>query len=169
MSAQVFEPLVFFTCLSSEGVSISADWRISHCSEGTLNRIWRIYADWDPLFIRVPPFLRIMCGLEVFVFGPCYLISAMVLRCRVLPPWFPCFSLFFSGALFYSTVLYFAYEWLFAPSAYVNVTMVALVNAPWAILPCVLSSRVLSRARDTTGSFSSPSGSTSCFNSSKWN
>ena len=98
-----------------------------------MNRIWRIYADWDPLFIRVPPFLRIMCGLEVFVFGPCYLISAMVLRCRVLPPWFPCFSLFFSGALFYSTVLYFAYEWLFAPSAYVNVTMVALVNAPWAI------------------------------------
>jgi len=31
-------------------------------------QVWRTYAGWDPLFIRVPPFLRIMCSIEVGTF-----------------------------------------------------------------------------------------------------
>jgi hypothetical protein len=167
--ALVFEPTVYFGCLSSDGASVVADWRISHCEEGWIDNMWRVYADWDPLFIRVPPFLRIMCTIEVFVFGPCYVICALGLSQRPPPMWLPGFALLFSGALLYSTSVFFLYEYLFAPSAFVNLPMLALVHGPWTIVPCVLAWRCISfiRHAQTLGP-TSPRGVIGCFNTDKW-
>ena len=30
--ALIFEPMVFFGCLSGDGISVAADWRISNCA-----------------------------------------------------------------------------------------------------------------------------------------
>lgn len=167
--ALVFEPLVYFGCLSAEGVSVSADWRISHCKDGYIQDIWRLYASWDPLFIRVPPFLRIMCGIEVFIFGPSYMICALCLSMRIPPLWFPAFALFFAGSLFYSTLLYFAYEMLFAPAAFVNMSMVILINIPWSIIPIILAYRAMQMisVAQTFGP-TTPRGMIGCFNTDKW-
>jgi hypothetical protein len=169
-TALIFEPISYFGCYSADGISVSADWRISHCEEGFILDVWRLYGSWDPLFIRVPPFLRIMCGIEVFIFGPCYTICAICLSMKVPPRWFAGFALFFSGALFYSTVVYFAYEVLFAPEAFTNMTMVILVNIPWSIIPMILAYRAMSMisAVQTFGP-STPRGVIGCFNTDKWN
>ena len=145
------------------------DWRISHCPDGAINSLWRTYISWDPLFIRVPPFLRIMCSIEVFVFGPSYALMALALRQPAPPRWFPGFALAFSGALLYSTAVFFTYEVLFAPRDFVNLPMVCLVNAPWSLLPLALGTRALEliRAAQLLGP-TSPRGIIGCFNSDKW-
>ena len=37
--ALVLEPLVYFGCLSADGVSVAADWRISHCPDGIVSAV----------------------------------------------------------------------------------------------------------------------------------
>ena len=37
--ALVLEPLVYFGCLSADGVSVAADWRISHCPDGVVSAV----------------------------------------------------------------------------------------------------------------------------------
>lgn len=36
-----------------------------------------IYAQWDPMFLIVPLWLRVLCSIEVFLFGPLYLAVAV--------------------------------------------------------------------------------------------
>ncbi len=131
--AFVIEPLFYFGC----------NWETKNCSDSPFwavqanGLLWSFYADYDVLFVNVPMWLRVMCSIEVFVFGPLYLITAHAFYYR--SPYLLCLSLTFSGALFYSTIVYFVME-LFSDS---NLDVVFLVNIPWSIVPVLLVYRVL--------------------------
>lgn len=44
---------------------------------------WHWYArSFDPVFLKPPPLLRLMCGLDFFVFGPFHLAAAYALHHR---------------------------------------------------------------------------------------
>mmetsp|Transcript_1215 Transcript_1215/g.1229 ORF Transcript_1215/g.1229 Transcript_1215/m.1229 type:complete len:91 (+) Transcript_1215:2-274(+) len=81
-----------------------------------------------------------MCSIEVFLFGPLYFVCAYGLQYKL--KWLPYIALPFCGALFYSTIVYFAME-LIEPLPGTNMIAVILVNIPWSILPILLSLRVL--------------------------
>jgi hypothetical protein len=102
--------------------------------------IWLFYAQWDPLFINIPMWLRVMCAIEVFVFGPLYLIVAIGMVSN--SKWLPYIAHPFSGALFYSTLVYFAMEIIEYSPGNTNMTAIFLVNIPWTILPVLLSYRI---------------------------
>jgi hypothetical protein len=54
-------------------------------------------------------------------------------------PWLQPLALLFSGALVYSTVVYFAMEVVLANSSGADMTMVFLINGPWTVIPCILA------------------------------
>jgi hypothetical protein len=130
--ALTFEPAYYFGC----------EWsgRLCPAAEGSplmrvVRDLWMIYAHWDPLFLDVPLWLRVLCSIEVFVFGPLYLVTAWGIWRRA--PWLSSLALPFSGALVYSTGVYFAMELLEAMPG-TNMFMVFAVNLPWTIVPLVL-------------------------------
>lgn len=133
--ALTFEPAFYFGC----------DWSARLCPAAqtspvvaTVRDAWMIYAHWDPLFFDVPLWLRVLCFIEVFVFGPLYLITAWGIFRRA--SWLPALALPFSGALVYSTVVYFAMEVLEAVPG-TSMAMVLAVNLPWTVVPLVLMLR----------------------------
>mmetsp|Transcript_8606 Transcript_8606/g.12843 ORF Transcript_8606/g.12843 Transcript_8606/m.12843 type:complete len:166 (-) Transcript_8606:51-548(-) len=136
--ALVFEPLYYFGC----------DWSYEGCAASPheivviVGNIWKIYCDWDPLFLDIPSWLRVMCIIEVFVFGPLYAICAYGLQYNA--KWLPNIALPFSGALFYSTVVYFAMEFAYIVPG-TNVFMVFVVNVPWSIAPVFLAYAAVAR------------------------
>jgi hypothetical protein len=136
-TALVFEPLYYLGC----------DWNFDSCyyeDSSTLVRtckaLWSIYNQWDPLFAAPPAWLKVMCYIEVFAFGPLYALSAYGLQNRC--DWLPYVTLPFSGALFYSTVVYFVMEFAY-PEPGTNLIMVFIVNIPWSIFPVLLAHRVI--------------------------
>jgi len=141
--AMAFEPAYYFPCrwrLDAEGPCGDPS------TDGIVLALWRFYGRWDALFVVVPPFLRIMCTIEVFLFGPAYAVVAYYLhrgRDADAPAWFPAFALLFSGALIYSTLVYFAFEVLHEwDNDATSLPMVFLVNAPWSLAPAVLAWRI---------------------------
>lgn len=136
--ALVFEPLYYFGCNWTD-INDSCD-KSRYVTVRAAAQIWRIYSkNWDPMFVDIPMWLRIMCSVEVFLFGPLYAITAILLQQR--SPWLPVVGYSFSGALFYSTVVYFAMECIeMLPGT--NLFMVFAINIPWSILPVVLMYRV---------------------------
>ena len=134
-TALVFEPLYYFGC----------SWSLENCrSEGGVmfgvSELWRVYGEWDPLFLNVPSWLRVMCTIEVFLFGPLYVVCAYGLQTR--RAWLPSVALPFCGALIYSTLVYFALEYIERLPG-TNLEMVVLVNVPWTICPLLLVFRLL--------------------------
>lgn len=132
-TALVFEPLYYFGC----------NWNYDNCAEASsiiriVGDIWLIYGRWDPLFLKIPPFLQVMCAIEVFVFGPLYAITAYGLQYQ--RKWLPSVALPFTAALFYSTVVYFGVEFLFTEPG-TDVFMVFVINIPWSIVPVLLAYR----------------------------
>ena len=132
--ALLFEPLYYFGC--------NWDDRNRSCDNSqylpvlVAVRVWRVYVQWDPLFEYVPMWLRVMCVIEVFVFGPLYGICAYGVQSR--SAWLPALALPFAGALFYSTIVYFAMEMIeFLPNT--NLWAVFIVNIPWSIVPLLLA------------------------------
>lgn len=136
-TAVAFEPLYYFGCDWSSACPASAHSSLlSHVRD-----LWRIYVAWDPLFDHPPLWLRILCTIEVFVFGPLYAITAYGLYFR--KPWLPVVAYCFSGALVYSTIVYFLMEAL-ENFPGTNLLAVFLVNIPWTIVPMVLIFRLVS-------------------------
>lgn len=132
--ALVFEPLYYFGCGWTD-VGRSCDDSPFAPVRGAAV-VWRVYTEsWDPLFIDIPLWLRVMCSIEVLVFGPLYVICAVGLQMR--SAWLPPVAYIFSGALFYSTIVYFAIE-ILHPVVGTNLLMVFVVNIPWSILPVAL-------------------------------
>lgn len=133
----VFEPLYYAGC----------NWNGAECGDGVVPRIWRLYSSWDPLFLDMTApsllWLRVMCTLECVVFGPCYAAVAVGLQPfrpeGLHTPWLQPLALLFSGALVYSTVVYFAMEVVLANSSGADMTMVFLINGPWTVIPCILA------------------------------
>ena len=135
--ALVFEPLYYLGC----------DWKYENCSASPhtivfwVGEVWSIYGSWDPMFLDIPMWLRVMCTIEVFIFGPLYALTAYGLQHRT--KWLPYVAYPFAGALFYSTVVYFTMEILeFLPGT--DMLMVFLINIPWSIFPVVLCHRLMS-------------------------
>ena len=131
--ALVIEPLYYFGC-NWDDTGSSCD-SSPHLLVRWVAVVWRIYCRWDPLFTAVPLWLRIMCSIEVFLFGPLYGVCAYGLQYR--RPWLAAAALPFSGALLYSTLVYFAMEFA-QPEPGTNLTAVLLVNIPWSVVPVLL-------------------------------
>ena len=90
-----------------------------------------------------PLWLRIVCSLDTLLFGPFYAISVYAFATgRQTQRWYETIALAFSGALLYSTIVYFAYEVL-AEAHRANLLWVFVVNLPWTLCPCVLCARVM--------------------------
>lgn len=149
--ALIFEPLYYFGCnwnYSNCNIDSNSSSSSSSSSTPTLlsslilfvSKIWFYYIQWDPLFDKIPLWLQVMCSIEVFIFGPLYGICAYGLQYKL--KWLPYIALPFCGALFYSTIVYFAMEFI-DPLPGTNMIAVILVNIPWSIFPILLGIRVL--------------------------
>lgn len=102
-------------------------------------RAWALYCQWDPLFLDTPSWLRIMCGIDTFVFGPFYLVLIFALvRER---EWIRLPALCYVAAIVYSTVVYFGHEFV-AEAGRANLAMVVLINVPYTLVPLWLGMRM---------------------------
>ena len=130
-----FEPYVVHLC-GWEGLETEA------CLATLVGRLWNFYAtSFDPIFLNLPLWLRIVCSLDLLLFGPFYALSLFTFATgRQTQRWYAAIALPFSGALLYSTVVYFAYEVL-AEAHRASLAWVLVVNLPWVLAPCLLLAR----------------------------
>ncbi len=107
---------------------------------GPLARAWYFYArSWDPLFLEQPTYMRVMTGIDEWIYGPTYLVLIYAfLRRR---EWIRSPALLYCGAVVYSTLVYFLIEFLTQRHRAV-LPMVVAVNIPYTIVPCILAWRV---------------------------
>lgn len=134
----IFFAIFAFTSLVME-LYIVFDVDLRHSSD-PFARLWYFYAArWDPIFLATPLFLKVMCAIDAFVFGPFYLvlIYAFVRRRN----WIRIPALIFVSAIVYSTIVYFAVE-LIGESHRADMLMVVLINVPYTIVPLWLAYRV---------------------------
>lgn len=101
-------------------------------------RSWYWYASsFDPIFLDTPLWLRIMCTIDAYVFGPFYLVLIYALVRE--HGWIRIPALVYGGAIVYSTIVYFGYEFLDqANREAANLLVVFLVNIPFTIIPLLL-------------------------------
>lgn len=137
----VFEPLYYFGCNFSDLDRSCGDWWVPV--------IWRVYTFWDPLFEDLSTasarWIKVMCIIEVVLFGPLYAYMAYALSIsdhKRRPKYYIPVGLLFSGALIYSTILYFVME-LFYESHRANMFWVFVINCPWTFVPAVLAQRLV--------------------------
>ena len=130
VTSLVFEPYVVF------GQDFAACARLD-----PVCHTWAWYNTFDPIFEKenLPFFLRLMCAVDMAVFGPMYLV---LIRAFVrkddhirLP------GLCFVAAIVYSTVIYFGVE-LVEEAHRANLAVVVLVNIPYTIVPLLLGVRL---------------------------
>lgn len=113
-----------------------------HTATDPLGRAWNWYAARDPIFYDPPLFLKVMCGVDGFLFGPFYLvlIYAFVRRREwIRPP-----GLAFVATIVYSTVVYFGVEFL-EPLEGTDLAIVFWINIPYTIVPLWLGWRLRRR------------------------
>merc|ERR1712065_27041 len=111
-------------------------WDLYPGSKNIIIITWYWYAnDLDPLFLEMPMWLRIMCGLDMALFGPLYLI--MIYGYLTKKEWVKPLGLVFGSALLYSTFVYFGYEFIMEYHR-ANMWGVVLINIPYTIMPIVL-------------------------------
>ena len=131
ISSLVFEPFIVFDVDLATTTDI-------------VGRTWYWYArSFDPIFLDTPLWLRIMCGIDAFVFGPFYLVLIYAfVRGR---NWIRIPALLYGAAIVYSTAVYFGYE-VFDPDnrAQASLPAVSLVNIPFTIVPLLLMWRMRS-------------------------
>lgn len=103
---------------------------------GPLGRAWYFYAhNWDPLFLDQPAYMRVMTGIDEWIYGPMYLVLIYAFVRR--RDWIRLPGLLYCGAIIYSTLVYFLTEFL-TEGHRANLAMVTLVNIPYTIIPCLL-------------------------------
>jgi hypothetical protein len=129
ISSLVYEQYVIF------GVDLSK-------ATDVFGRSWYWYASSiDPVFLDTPLWLRIMCAIDGYVFGPFDLVLIFALvRGR---NWIRIPALLYAAAIVYSTAVYFGWELLDAPNrAEANLLGILLVNIPYTIIPLLLMWRM---------------------------
>lgn len=129
VTSLVYEQFIVF------GVDLSA-------TTDPVGRSWYWYArSFDPVFLDTPLWLRIMCAVDAYVFGPCYLVLIYAfVRGR---NWVRVPALLYGAAIVYSTLVYFGWEFLDAGNrAQANLAVVFLVNIPYTIVPLLLMWRM---------------------------
>ena len=124
ISSLVYEQFVVF------GVDLSTTTDI-------FGRSWYWYArSFDPVFLDAPLWLRIMCAIDGYVFGACYLVFIFAFikgRNWVRNP----------ALLYGSAIVYFGWEFLDAANrAQANLLAVFAVNIPYTVVPLLLMWRV---------------------------
>ncbi len=111
-------------------------------SQDVIGQIWYWYAkSYDPVFLDTPLWLRVMCTIDAYVFGGCYLFFIYALikgdNAIRLP------ALLYGSAIVYSTVVYFGWEFLDEKNRQeANLLAVFIVNIPYTIVPLLLMWRV---------------------------
>jgi hypothetical protein len=106
-----------------------------------LGRAWKWYAETlDPLLLDRLLSIRVMFGIDAFVFGPFYLVLFYAfLRRR---NWIRMPALLYGAAMFYSVVVYILMEIFSEHAAQTNLPMVLLIGAPYTAVPLLLMYRV---------------------------
>jgi hypothetical protein len=106
-----------------------------------LGRAWGWYArTLDPLLLDRLLSIRVMFGIDAFVFGSFYLLlSYAFLRRR---NWIRMPALLFSSAMFYSVLVYDLMEAFSDHATQTNLPMVLLIGAPYTIAPILLAYRM---------------------------
>ena len=97
-------------------------------------RSWYWYArSFDPVFLDPPLWLRIMCTIDAYVFGACYLVFIFAfVKGR---NWVRIPALLYGSAIVYSTIVYFSWEFLDeANRAQANLLAVFVVNIPYTVV-----------------------------------
>ena len=123
VTSLVYEPYVTF------GVDLCA-------RDEFVARSWCWYAEsFDPLFLETPTWLMIMCTIDFVVFGPIHLLCLYAFfRQR---EWIRSIALVYGGALFYSTLVYFGYEFM-EEMHRADMLWVVLINVPYTLMPMLL-------------------------------
>ncbi len=105
-------------------------------------RSWYWYAkSFDPVFLDAPLWLRIMCGIDGYIFGPFYLV--MIYAFVKGANWIRLPAMIYGAAIIYSTLVYFGWEFLDAENrAEANLLAVFVVNIPYTLVPLLLMWRV---------------------------
>jgi hypothetical protein len=105
-------------------------------------RTWYWYASsFDPIFLDTPLWLRIMCTIDAYLFGPFYLVLIYALVRE--QNWIRIPALLYGAAIVYSTAVYFGYEFFDqANRAEANLLAVFLVNIPFTFVPLLLMWRM---------------------------
>lgn len=134
--AWIFEPAIVWQC-GWEGLPTA------ECKRTLIGRLWLFYAEsFDPVFLNLPLWLRIVCSLDTFLFGPFYAVSVYAFAAgRHQERWYELVALPAAGALLYSTVVYFAYECI-AEWHRASLLWVFVINLPWTLVPILLFFRL---------------------------
>jgi len=106
-----------------------------------IGRAWRWYAEtFDPLLFDQLLSIRVMFGIDAWVFGTFYmvLVYAFVRRRN----WIRMPALLYAAAMFYSVVVYILMEVFSEHAAQTNLPIVLLIGAPYTIIPLLLAYRV---------------------------
>ncbi len=138
--------LVFWFCVFSVSSFIYEQYIIFDVDLASatdiFGRSWYWYASsFDPVFLDTPLWLRIMCGIDGYLFGACYpaFIYAFIKGCN----WVRVPALVYGSAIIYSTLVYFGWEFLDPTNREeANLLAVFIVNIPYTIVPLLLMWRV---------------------------
>lgn len=101
------------------------------------SRAWLWYAEtFDPILLDRLLSIRVMFGIDAFVFGTFYivLVYAFVRRRN----WIRMPALLYGAAMFYSVVVYVLMGAFSERAAETNLPMVLLIGAPYTIIPLLL-------------------------------
>ena len=102
-----------------------------------LGRAWFWYAEtYDPLLLDRLLSIRVMFGIDAFVFGTFYLVLVYAFVRR--RNWIRMPALLYGAAMFYSIVVYVLMEAFSEHAAQTNLPMVLLIGAPYSIIPILL-------------------------------
>lgn len=105
------------------------------------SRLWRWYAEsFDPMMLKAPLSMRIMFGIDAWVFGPFYVVLAYAFIRR--RNWIRIPAILFSSAMIYSVVVYYLMEALSEHAADTDLPMVMLISGPYTIVPFLLLYRM---------------------------
>lgn len=106
-----------------------------------LGQAWGWYArTLDPLLLDRRLSIRVMFGIDAFVFGPFYLVLFYAfLRRR---NWIRLPALLYGSMMFYSVVVYILMEAFSKHATETNLALVLLIGAPYTIVPLLLIYRM---------------------------
>lgn len=102
-----------------------------------LGQAWFWYAEtYDPLLLDRLLSIRVMFGIDAFVFGTFYLVLVYAFVRR--RNWIRMPALLYGAAMFYSIVVYVVMEAFSEHAEQTNLPMVLLIGAPYSIIPLLL-------------------------------
>jgi hypothetical protein len=104
-------------------------------------RAWRWYAEtFDPLLLDRLLSIRVMFGIDAFVFGTFYLVLVYAFVRR--RNWIRLPALLYGSAMVYSVLVYNLMEAFSERAPETNLPMVLLIGAPYTIIPLLLIHRM---------------------------